>query len=64
MSPTALGHQEHLVQFTYFPRQRMLTFDAMTSRMEVCGEQDGAGTNCVHHRGDGSARDLLPLLNR
>ena len=42
----------------------LLTFDAMTGRIEVCGEQCGADTDCVHHRGHGGARDLLPVPSR
>ena len=42
----------------------LLTFDAMTGRMGVCGEQRGADTDCVHHHGDGGARGYLPVLSR
>ena len=47
-----------------FSRQRLLTFDAMTGRIQVCGEHSGAGTNCEHYRGHGDARDLLPVPSR
>ena len=35
----------------------LLTFDAMTGRMEVCGEQRGADTDCEHPSGHGGAHD-------
>ena len=54
----------YLVQFTNFSHQRLLTIDAMTGRIGVCGEQRGAGTDCVHHQEHGDARDLLPVPSR